>query len=94
VQIFATGAGETTPALLAGEPAPASGTPLILTNVQPTVSIGGQAARVLFSGMAPGYVGLWQINAEVPASVAPGPAVPISITAAGATSNTVTIAVE
>ena len=45
-------------------------------------------------GMAPGFVGLWQINAEVPASVTPGPAVSLTITAGGVTSNTVTIAVE
>ena len=102
IQIFATGAGETTPALLTGEPAPVSGVPLVLTNVQPTVTIGGQAARVLFSGMAPGYVGLWQINAqipvEVPAGVTPGSAVPLVISvpasAGGVVSNTVTIAIE
>lgn len=94
IQIFATGAGDTTPPLLPGEPAPANGNPLVLTNVQPTVTIGGQSARVLFSGMAPGFVGLWQINAEVPQNVTPGPAVPLVISAGGNTSNTVTIAVE
>ncbi len=94
IQIFATGAGETDPPLLAGEPAPVSGNPLILTRVQPTVTIGGLNARVLFSGMAPGWVGLWQINAEVPQDVAPGPAVPMTITAGGVASNTVTIAVQ
>ena len=94
IQIFATGAGETDPPLLPGEAAPATGDPLILTRVQPTVTIGGQQARVLFSGMAPGWVGLWQINAEIPESVEPGAAVPLSITADGVTSNTVTIAVE
>ena len=75
-----------------------SGNPLVFTRVQPTVTIGGQTARVLFSGMAPGWVGLWQINvqipAEIPASVTPGSAVPLTITADGVTSNTVTIAVE
>ncbi len=94
IQIFATGAGATTPPLLAGEPAPASGTPLVLTQVQPTVTIGGRPARVLFSGMSPGYVGLWQINAEVPMDAAPGPAVPLVVTAVGVQSNTVTIAVQ
>ncbi len=94
IQIFATGAGETDPPLLAGEPAPASGNPLVLTQVQPTVTIGGSPARVLFSGMAPGFVGLWQINAEVPQDVSPGPAVPMTITAGGVASNTVTIAVQ
>jgi uncharacterized protein (TIGR03437 family) len=94
IQIFATGAGETTPALAAGEAAPASGNPLVLTKVQPTVTIGGKNAKVQFSGMAPGFVGLWQVNAEVPADVMPSIAVPLVITAAGASSNTVTIAVQ
>jgi uncharacterized protein (TIGR03437 family) len=74
--------------------AAASGNPLVLTRAQPTVTIGGQAARVLFSGMAPGWVGLWQINAEIPQSTTPGPAVPLVVSAGGVTSNTVTIAVE
>jgi uncharacterized protein (TIGR03437 family) len=94
IQIFATGAGETTPALAAGEAAPAGGNPLVLTKVQPTATIGGKNARVQFSGMAPGFVGLWQINAEVPQDVTPGMALPLVITAAGAQSNTVTIAVQ
>jgi uncharacterized protein (TIGR03437 family) len=94
IQIFATGAGETDPPLLPGEAAPASGTPLVFTRTQPTVTIGGVQATVKFSGMAPGWVGLWQINAEVPANVNPGSAVSMTITAGGLTSNTVTIAVE
>ncbi len=94
IQIFATGAGETDPPLGPGEPGPASGNPLVLTQVQPTVTIGGLSARVLFSGLAPGFVGLWQINAEVPQDVTPGPAVPMTITAGGISSNTVTIAVQ
>jgi len=94
IQIFATGAEATIPMLMPGEPAPASGNPLVLTNVQPTVTIGGQTAQVQFSGMAPGFVGLWQINAVVPQSVTPGLAVPLVISAGGATSNTVTIAVQ
>ena len=94
IQIYATGAGDTNPPLMPGEPAPASGNPLILTNVTPTVSIGGQAAQVLFSGLAPGFVGLWQINAVVPQSVTPGPAVPLIISVGSLTSNQVTIAVH
>ncbi len=94
IQIFATGAGATNPPLLAGEPALASGSPLVLTVAQPTVTMGAKTARVLFSGLAPGFVGLWQINAEVPQDVSPGPAVPMSITAGGVASNTVTIAVQ
>jgi uncharacterized protein (TIGR03437 family) len=44
--------------------------------------------------MAPGWVGLWQINAEVPASVTPSFSVPLVVTSGGVSSNTVTIAVQ
>jgi uncharacterized protein (TIGR03437 family) len=80
--------------LAASEAAPAGGNPLVLTKVQPTVTIGGKSAKVQFSGMAPGFVGLWQINAGVPQDVTPGMAVALVITAAGASSNTVTVAVQ
>ena len=94
IHIYATGAGDTTPSLASGEAAPAGGSPLVFTKVQPTVTIGGVQARVFFSGLAPGFVGLWQIDAEVPASVTPGAVVPLVITAGGVQSNTVTIAVQ
>jgi uncharacterized protein (TIGR03437 family) len=94
IQIFATGGGDTTPSLLPGYAADPTGNPLALTNVQPTVSIGGIQAQVLFSGIAPGYAGLWQINAVVPQTVTPGSAVPLVISAGGVSSNTVTIAVQ
>ncbi|MBI4464044.1 MAG: hypothetical protein HY647_05015, partial [Acidobacteria bacterium] len=74
--------------------APASGNPLVPTRVQPSVTIGGQTGRGFFSGMAPGWVGLWQINAEAPQNVTPGPTVPMTITAGGIISSTVTTAVE
>ncbi|HVP46370.1 MAG TPA: alpha/beta fold hydrolase [Bryobacteraceae bacterium] len=61
---------------------------------QPTATIGGIAAKVLFAGAAPGYAGLDQINVEVPADVAPGDAVPVSIQANGRVSNTVTLPVQ
>jgi uncharacterized protein (TIGR03437 family) len=70
VQIYATGAGRTEPPLAPGDPAPLGG-PLILTKVQPSVIIGGQLAPVHFSGITPGLVGVWQINAEVPRDASP-----------------------
>jgi uncharacterized protein (TIGR03437 family) len=57
------------------------------------VTIGNVQADVIFSGLAPGYVGLYQVNALVPAGVAAGSAVPVVISMGGASSNTVTIAV-
>ena len=62
--------------------------------VVPQVTIGGIAAPLQFSGNAPGSVGLNQINILVPAGVAPGPAVPVRVTALGRVSNEVTIAVQ
>ena len=38
----------------------------------PTVMIGGSKAIVSFSGLAPGFVGLYQVNAEVPANLKAG----------------------
>ena len=49
---------------------------------------------VSFSGLAPGYVGLYQVNALVPEGSSMGSAVPVTISIGGATSNTVTIAVR
>ncbi len=93
IQIFATGAGVTNPLLAAGQAAPTSGS-LVLTQVQPTVTIGGVNAPVQFSGLAPGFVGLWQINATVPMNAPTGASVALVISAGGQTSNTVTIAVQ
>ena len=94
IQIFATGAGATNPPLSPGDAAPLGGNPLVFTVVHPTVNIGGMVAPVQFSGMAPGYPGVWQINAQVPLSVTPGNAVPLVVNAGGPSSNTVTIAVN
>jgi len=56
--------------------------------------IGGAPATVMFSGLVPGYVGLYQVNAQVPTGAAKGPAVPVEISIGGAMSNSVTLAVQ
>ncbi len=59
------------------------------------VTIGGLPAQVFYSGAAPTFVGLDQVNAFVPREVAAGPAVPILITVEGRRSQpNVFIAVE
>jgi uncharacterized protein (TIGR03437 family) len=93
VQIFCTGLGAVTNQPPTGSPAPLA--PLSYTTTKPAVTIGGVVATsVPFYGLAPGYAGLYQVNALVPAASAKGNAVPVTISIGGATSNTVTIAVQ
>jgi len=63
------------------------------TASRPVVTIAGLAARVSFSGLAPGFVGLYQINVEVPAA-APSGAQPLRLTQDGAAANPVTVAIR
>ena len=93
ISIYCTGLGAVTNSPGAGNPALSS--PLSRTQSQPTVTIGDvPAANVQFSGMAPGFAGLYQINVQVPDGVAVGSAVPIVVTIGGVASNTATIAVQ
>lgn len=46
--------------------------PVKLTAVQPTVTINGIPANVEFSGLAPGFVGLYQVNVKVPNGLSAG----------------------
>ena len=74
VTLYATGQG-----LIHGMPAdgqPAHG--LIKTSQTPQVFINsGYVAPgdVLYSGLAPGFAGLWQINVKIPSDVPPGPVI-------------------
>ena len=91
VQVFCTGLGLTKPAVASGLASPAD--PAIVVNPV-TATIGGINAAVQFAGLTPGYVGLYQVNLQVPAGVATGGSVPVVITQGGASSNTATIAVK
>jgi uncharacterized protein (TIGR03437 family) len=56
--------------------------------------IGGQQADILFAGPAPGFVGLMQVNARVPASIPAGAAAVDLIVGGGRTQAGVTISVN
>jgi uncharacterized protein (TIGR03437 family) len=96
VSIYATGLGPVSPNVPSGQPAPLDS--LIHLNPKADVLINGVATEVQFAGMAPGYIGVYQVNAEVPLKTAPGNAVSVQIVVhlpdgTGALSNVVTIAV-
>jgi uncharacterized protein (TIGR03437 family) len=93
IVIYCTGLGAVTPAVMEGSPAP-MGPPLATTLNPVVVTIGGQAATVAFSGLAPGFAGLYQVNVVVPSGITPGNAVPVVLSVAGQTSPPVTIAVQ
>jgi uncharacterized protein (TIGR03437 family) len=81
IVIYATGLGITSPAVAAGLPAPYA--PPALAVVAPDVSLGGFPLGVSYAGLAPGEVGVYQINAQVPPKPAEGDHVPLTITQGG-----------
>ena len=89
ILIYCTGLGPVSNTPPSGQPA--SGTNLSQTMTNPTVTIGGINAPVQWAGLAPGYVGLYQVNAQVPATAPAGTAVPVVVSIGGISSNTVTI---
>jgi uncharacterized protein (TIGR03437 family) len=89
--IFCTGLGPVTNQPKSGAASPSN--PLAKTIATPTVTVAGFPAQVLFSGLAPGLVGEYQVNILVPAGAPTGNAVPVVILIGGVASNTVTMAV-
>jgi len=106
IVLYGTGQGQVSPAVPDGNAAPVgtlSNTVAVPTSDQRTcltsqpsmcVAFGsGTLGDIKFSGLAPGYIGLWQINVAVPQGVT-GSAVPVRIIINGTPSNTVTVAVR
>ena len=90
VVIFCTGLGPVLVPVKSGDSAP-SVPPLAGVVYLPTVSIAGLTAYVSYAGLAPGFVGLYQINAQVPSGVPTG-SQSVQITTLGIASNIATIA--
>jgi uncharacterized protein (TIGR03437 family) len=90
VQIYATGLGRVNPAVSSGRAGSAQ--PLSPTVAQVTVTMNGVPAPVNFSGLAPGFVGVYQVNAQVPPSVRG--TVVVSLSVEGISSNLATMEVR
>ena len=66
--IFCTGLGPVQPEVASCDVAPTA-EPLARTVSPPMLNIAGIAADVTFSGLAPGFVGRYQVNVQVPFGV-------------------------
>jgi uncharacterized protein (TIGR03437 family) len=105
VQVFGTGQGQVSPTVPDGTAAassPMSNTVAVPTanattceNSQPSICvlIGNALGNIQYSGLAPGYVGLWQINVVVPTGLGAGN-VGLSVIIDGVPSNQITVAVH
>jgi minor extracellular serine protease Vpr len=91
VQLYLNGLGPVNNQPASGNPAPSS--PLATCISAPSVSIGGQTATSSFCGLAPGFPGLYQINATVPTGLTPG-SQPITVSIGGQSSKVSGIVVQ
>ncbi|MBS1857304.1 MAG: hypothetical protein JST11_18195 [Acidobacteria bacterium] len=93
IACFATGEGQTSPPGVDGKLA---ASPLPRPNLPVSVLIGGQVVTPQYAGGAPGLVaGVIQVNAQIPAGIQTGNAIPLFVQVGSATSQSgVTIAVR
>ena len=70
IVLYAAGFGPTTPVLAAGLATPYP--PLYNCQMVVAAKLGGVPLRTAFAGFAPWYIGLYQVNFEVPSSVPVG----------------------
>jgi len=92
IVIYCTGLGIVTEAVAPGAAAPNS--PLAATVSPVEVMVGEKKAEVLFSGLTPGFSGLYQVNAVLATDTPTGDAISLNILTGGQISNVVTIAVR
>ena len=92
IELYATGLGAVQNPPADGAEASLTVLSRVVEDVQ--VKVGGRTARVLFAGLTPGTIGLYQVNVEIPADAPTGDAVAVVVTQKGVGSNTVTIAVK
>jgi uncharacterized protein (TIGR03437 family) len=90
IAAYLTGLGPLQPAVATGAPAPLN--VLSRTTGLVTATIGGMPATVEFSGLAPGYTGLYQVNILVPQL--PSGQYPLQVSVNGTASNAAPISIR
>ncbi len=90
--IYATGLGSVTNTPVTGRSSPQQ--PLAQTTAMPVVIVGGVKAQVSWSGLSPGFTGLYQVNFKVPSGAPVGDAVPVTLSLDGVASAAATMAVR
>ena len=98
--IYAIGMGPTTPAVASGVGSPTA-EPLARVGSRPQVCFRastpfnpGLCVDPLFAGLAPGFVGLYQVNVVIPGGSPTGEAVPIYLKTDDGNSNSVNLAIQ
>jgi uncharacterized protein (TIGR03437 family) len=82
--VYLAGLGDTTVPVASGTASPSN--PLAQPSVTPTLTINGAPSPILFAGLTPGLVGLYQMNFQVPAGLTAGD-ITIVVTQNGQSSN-------
>ena len=91
ITLYLVGMGATDVLVASANPSP-SAEPLARVRAQPTVTIGGRSASIIFAGLTPGAVGLYQINLIVPTGAAGD--LPVVITQNGVEANSTVLPVR
>jgi uncharacterized protein (TIGR03437 family) len=80
-----TGLGPVSGPMVDGQPAAVKDAPQATTQTA-TATIGNVAANVIFTGLTPGFIGLYQMNVTVPASAPSGSGTYLNMSIGGAAS--------
>jgi hypothetical protein len=91
VVLYMSGLGATDITVPSGQPSPSNPPARVLDT--PVLTMNGKPVPVLFSGLTPSLVGLYQINLQVPADLTDGP-YDIVVSQSGVVSNTTTLPVK
>ena len=89
--MYLVGMGPTNPAVASGAETPTA--PLSYVTAQPTVTVGSQTSNILFAGLTPGFVGLYQIDFQVPPGASSGNLV-VTVTQNGVAANSTLLPVS